>query len=181
MVTKEAAQAGDLQPGQALPRERMLIGGEWVEGAGGDWFAVESPGNRQAIAEVPRGTAEDVDRAVAAARAAFATWKLVAPRERGRLLLKIADALEARAEELARTVARETGNALRTQARGEVKGAADVFRYFGGLGGELKGETIPLGEGMLSYTRREPYGVVGGIIPWNAPVVLASVKIAPAL
>src|SRR5258705_13959847 len=70
---------------------------------------------------------------------------------------------------------------LRTQARPEAKGAADILRYFGGLASELKGETIPLGEHVLSYTRREPIGVVGAIIPWNAPVLLAALKIAPAL
>ena len=86
-----------------------------------------------------------------------------------------------RVEELARIVAEETGNAIRTQARPESKGAADIFRYFGGLASELKGETIPLGEHVLSYTRREPIGVVGAIIPWNAPVLLGSLKIAPAL
>jgi len=88
--------------------------------------------------------------------------------------------LEARVEELARTIALETGNALRTQARPEAKTAVDIIRYFGGLGGELKGETIPFGEHVLSYTRREPLGVVA-IIPWNAPVLLAALKIGPAL
>src|SRR3990170_3772554 len=82
---------------------------------------------------------------------------------------------------VARIVAEETGNAIRTQARPEAKGAADILRYFGGLASELKGETIPLGEHVLSYTRREPIGVVGAIIPWNAPVILAALKIAPAL
>ena len=82
---------------------------------------------------------------------------------------------------MARTVALETGNALRTQARGEAAATADIFRYFGGLASELKGETLPLGEHVLSYTRREPLGVVGAIIPWNAPVMLAALKIAPAL
>ena len=86
-----------------------------------------------------------------------------------------------RCEELARTIALETGNALRNQARPEVRLAVDIFRYFGGLASELKGETIPLGEHMLSYTRREPIGVVGAIIPWNAPVLLGALKIAPAL
>src|SRR4030095_1597086 len=81
----------------------------------------------------------------------------------------------------ARIVAEDTGNAIRTQARPEAKGAADILRYFGGLASELKGETIPLGEHVLSYTRREPIGVVGAIIPWNAPVILAALKIAPAL
>ena len=89
--------------------------------------------------------------------------------------------LSRRIEELARTIALETGNALRTQARPEAKTTVDIIRYFGGLGGELKGETIPLGEHVLSYTRREPLGVVGGIIPWNAPVLLAALKIGPAL
>jgi betaine-aldehyde dehydrogenase len=82
---------------------------------------------------------------------------------------------------MARILAEETGNALRTQARGEARSAVDIFRYFGGLASELKGETIPLGEHVLSYTRREPLGVVGAIIPWNAPVALAALKIAPAL
>src|SRR5581483_407781 len=107
--------------------------------------------------------------------------KAVVPRERGKLLLKIAEAIEVRVEELARTIALETGNALRTQARGEAKMTADIFRYFGGLASELKGETVPLGEQVLSYTRREPIGIVGAIIPWNAPVMLGALKIAPAL
>src|SRR5690606_31588997 len=160
---------------------QMLIDGEWTDSAGGGVIVVESPGNRKPIASVPRGGAEDVDRAVAAAAKAFESWSRVVPRERGRMLQKIADAVEARVEELARIIADETGNALRTQARPEAKGAADIIRYFGGLASELKGETIPLGEHVLSYTRREPIGVVGAIIPWNAPVALAALKIAPAL
>jgi acyl-CoA reductase-like NAD-dependent aldehyde dehydrogenase len=130
---------------------------------------------------VPRGRSEDVALAVKAAADAFPAWSRTVPRERGRLLARIADALEARVEELARTIALETGNALRTQARPEAKTTVDIIRYFGGLGGELKGETIPFGEQVLSYTRREPLGVVGAIIPWNAPVLLAALKIGPAL
>ena len=159
----------------------MLIGGQWVESASGARLTVENPAKKKTIAEVPRGNAADVDRAVAAATKAYAEWRKVPPRERGKALLKIAEALQARAEEMARTIALETGNALRTQARGEANMTADIFRYFGGLGSELKGETIPLGEHVLSYTRREPLGVVGAIIPWNAPVMLAALKIAPAL
>src|SRR5258708_37870376 len=89
--------------------------------------------------------------------------------------------MEARGQEMAGTIALEDGNALRTRGRGGARVAADIFRYFGGLAGELKGETIPLGEHVLSYTRREPLGVVGAIIPWNAPVLLGALKIAPAL
>lgn len=168
---------------EAAPQKhlQMLIDGNWTGSASGTEIVVESPGNRKPIASVPRGNAEDVDRAVKAATTAFASWSRVVPRERGRMLQKIADAVEARFEELARIIAEETGNALRTQARPEARGAADIFRYFGGLASELKGETIPLGEHVLSYTRREPIGVVGAIIPWNAPVLLAACKIAPAL
>jgi betaine-aldehyde dehydrogenase len=160
---------------------RMLIGGQWVPAASGQTLAVENPAKRKPIGIIPRAEAVDVDRAVAAAADAFPGWSAVPPRDRGRLLSRIAEALEARAEELARLVALETGNALRTQARGEAKLAADIFRYFGGLASELKGETLPLGEHVLSYTRREPLGVVGAIVPWNAPVLLTSLKIAPAL
>jgi len=164
------------------PRPKgMLIDGQWVEAVSGQRFSVENPAKRTLIADVPRAAAADVDRAVAAAQKAQPAWAKVVPRERGKLLLKIAEAFEARVEEMARTIALETGNALRTQARGEARGAADIFRYFGGLAGELKGETIPLGEHVLSYTRREPLGVVGAIIPWNAPVLLGALKIAPAL
>ncbi|HKD56480.1 MAG TPA: aldehyde dehydrogenase family protein [Hyphomicrobiaceae bacterium] len=162
-------------------RVQMLIDGHWVDAASGEQFLVEAPGNRQPIASVPRGRAEDVERAVTAAHKAFPSWSRLVPRERGRLLQRIADAVEARVEELARIIAEETGNAIRTQARPEAKGAADIIRYFGSLASELKGETIPLGEHVLSYTRREPIGVVGAIIPWNAPVLLAALKIAPAL
>jgi acyl-CoA reductase-like NAD-dependent aldehyde dehydrogenase len=164
-----------------LRRARMLIDGGWVDSLSGASLTVEYPANREAITEIPRGDTADVNGAVEAAARAFPAWSKVPPRDRGRLLSRIADAMEAQVEELARTIARETGNALRTQARGEARLAADIFRYFGGLASELKGETIPLGEQVLSYTRREPLGVVGAIIPWNAPVLLGALKIAPAL
>src|SRR5499433_2980275 len=165
----------------AVRKARMLIGGKWVDSASGKVLEVEDPAHRRPIAGVPRGGTEDVARAVQAAVDAFPAWSRTIPRERGRLLARIAEAIEARVEELARTIALETGNALRTQARGEAKLTADIFRYFGGLASELKGETVPLGEGVLSYTRREPIGIVGAIIPWNAPVMLGALKIAPAL
>jgi betaine-aldehyde dehydrogenase len=165
----------------ALIKRQMLIDGAWVPSASGQIITVENPAKRVPIAEVPRGNAEDVDRAVQAAYRAFPQWSRTVPRDRGRILLKIAEAFEARVEEIARLLAWENGNALRTQARPEAKNTADIFRYFGGLAGELKGETIPFGEHVLSYTRREPIGVVGAIIPWNAPILLGALKIAPAL
>jgi acyl-CoA reductase-like NAD-dependent aldehyde dehydrogenase len=165
----------------AITRAQMLIAGKWTDSASGETLTVEAPANRTIVAEIPRGRVEDVNRDVEAAARAFPSWSKIVPRDRGRMLARIADAIEARTEEIARIIANETGNAIRTQARPEAKIAVDIFRYFAGLAGELKGETIPLGEQVLSYTRREPLGVVGAIIPWNAPVSLASLKIAPAL
>src|SRR5438067_2764710 len=114
----------------APKKERMLIGGKWVESASGEWLEVEDPAHRRPIAEVPRGRAEDVASAVKSAAEAFPAWSRMVPRDRGRLLARIADALEARVEELARTIALETGNALRTQARPEAKTTVDILRYF---------------------------------------------------
>lgn len=168
-------------PKAALRQARMLIDGQWTAAVSGRTIAVENPANRLAFAEVPRGEKEDVDKAVAAAARAFPSWKRVPPRDRGKMLMKIADALDAKAEAIARTIAEETGNAIRPQARPEATYTADLFRYFGGVAGELKGETIPFGEHALGYTRRDPLGVVGAIIPWNAPVSIAACKIAPAL
>ncbi len=175
------ALAHETSSSTATHKVRMIINGQAADAASGEELTVEAPGTRQIIARVPRGCAKDVNRAVDAAGAAFPAWSHMAPRERGKLLFKIADALEAEIEPLARIIAEETGNAIRTQARPEAAAVADIFRYFGGLGSELKGETIPLGENVLSYTRREPLGIVGAIIPWNAPVLLGTLKIAPAL
>ncbi len=160
---------------------KMLIGVEWIEAEGQQHIAIESPASRAAIASVPRGDAADVDRAVKAATKAFGPWRAMAPRDRGRILSAIGAELEAERESIARTIAQETGNAIRPQSRPEANTAADVFRYFGGIASELKGETIPLNNRMLSYNLREPIGVVGAIIPWNSPVSLGAIKIAMAL
>ena len=159
----------------------MLVDGKWEGAADGRLIQVENPAKRTIIGEVPRAGTAEVDRAVRAAAKAFEGWKLVQPRERGRLLMKIVDAMDAESETIGRLIATETGNALRTQSRPEAKGAADLLRYFGGLASEVKGETVPLGEHVLSYTRREPIGVVGAIIPWNSPVILGAMKIAMSL
>ena len=159
----------------------MLIAGSWTDALDGAVIEVENPGRRTIVATVPRALPADLNIAVNAAKTAFTSWRSIPPRERGKSLLRIADTLEADLENMARTIAMETGNAIRTQARPEAAAAADIFRYFGGLASELKGEQLPLNESMLSYSRREPIGVVGAIIPWNAPVLLAALKIAPAL
>ena len=160
---------------------QMLVAGQWVDALDGQVIEVENPGRRTIFATVPRALPADLDLAVDAASKAFQSWRRVAPRDRGKLLLQIADGLESSLESMSQTIAMETGNAIRTQARPEAAAAADIFRYFGGLASELKGEQIPINDTMLSYSRREPIGVVGAIIPWNAPVLLAALKIAPAL
>jgi betaine-aldehyde dehydrogenase len=160
----------------------MLVGGDWVDAAGGETLEVENPSRRgTVVATVPRARSADVDRAVQAAAAAFPSWRDTPPAQRGLAMLRVADDLEAVHEEVARLVSTETGNALRTQARAEIRSAIDVFRYFGGVAQELKGEVVPISEDLLIYNRREPLGVVGGIVPWNAPVQLSSLKVAMAI
>jgi acyl-CoA reductase-like NAD-dependent aldehyde dehydrogenase len=174
--------ANHFQQVQEVGRELMLVDGQRVGSAGGQFISVENPSRRGTIiAEVPRGEAEDVDRAAKAAAKAFEKWKRVNPRDRGRLMLKIAERIEEKAEAVARIISLETGNAIRTQSRPEAALTADLFRHFGGVASELKGETVPLGENLLSYSRREPIGVVGGIIPWNSPVALGALKITMAI
>lgn len=165
-----------------VPEQLMLIGGEWVESVTGEWRDVLNPGRHgHRLARVPSGDAEDVDRAVRAARAAFPAWRDQHFTGRQRALLKIADAIAARAEELAQVTAADTGNAIRTQARPEANALVDLFRYFGGVAGEVKGTTLPAGSSQLQYTRQEPLGVVAGILPWNSPLMIAGFKVPAAL
>ena len=126
-----------------MTRHLMVIDGKPVESADGRYIDIENPANRTTIGQVPRATDADVDSAVPRPPRAFEAWRLVAPRDRGRRAREIADAVDAELESLARTVALETGNAIRTQARPEVRSAVDVLRYFGGVAGEVKGETVP--------------------------------------
>lgn len=167
-----------------LPKAGMtglLVNNEWRTPAKGKTLDVENPSRREKLATIGASDAEDVNVAVAAAKAAFPAWRRMASRSRGALLTELGNRVTANAEEIARVLAAESGNALRTQSRPEVLGAAEVLRYYGGVMAEQKGETLPLGPGLFSYTTREPLGVVGAIIPWNSPVVLAAVKIGMAL
>jgi acyl-CoA reductase-like NAD-dependent aldehyde dehydrogenase len=163
-------------------RRLMLINGQWVESSDSEFIPVENPSRKGTITgDIPRAKALDVDRAVLSAARAFEEWRRVNPRDRGKSMISIGEAVEAKANEIARIIALETGNAIRTQSRPEAMLTADIFRYFGGVASEIKGETIPLGENLLSYSRREPIGVVGGIVPWNSPVGLGALKIAMAI
>jgi acyl-CoA reductase-like NAD-dependent aldehyde dehydrogenase len=142
---------------------------------------VENPATEEIIGHVPRCGAEDVEAAVGAAEQAFRPWSSTPPRERGALLVKAAGHLDGFREDIARLSSFETGNALATQSRGEARTMVDILRYFGGLAGEITGKSYPPSPGRLLYTRREPLGVVGAIIPWNAPLMQLASKIAPAL
>ncbi len=177
-----ARRTSDNGPATTVPDQPMLIGGEWVPALDGSWSEVRSPGHRGTVlARVPVGGAADADRAVRAARAAFPAWRDLHFKDRQKALLRIADALEERAEELARLTAADTGNALRTQARPESQTLVNLFRYFGGVAGEFKGTVLPAGNDQLQYTRREPLGVVAGILPWNSPLMIAGMKTPASL
>jgi acyl-CoA reductase-like NAD-dependent aldehyde dehydrogenase len=161
---------------------KMIISGESLEAASGQWLSVENPAHKGTDAgQVPKGGVAEVDLAVRAAAEAFPAWKSTPARERGKALLKLADAIESSKEAFARLYSIETGNAIATQSRNETMQTADIFRYFGGIASEIKGEVLPLGEQLFSYSRREPLGVVAGIVPWNAPLALSALKISMAI
>ncbi len=164
------------------PRRPMLIGGKPAESVTGEWFDTLNPATGELIARVPKAGQEDVDRAVAAARAAFedGPWRRVSAMERGRAIFRIAQALRDRLEEVAQLETRDNGKTIVT-ARDDVTRTADIYEFFAGAATKVTGETIPVPGELLCYTRREPVGVVGAIVPWNFPLLLASTKLAPAL
>jgi acyl-CoA reductase-like NAD-dependent aldehyde dehydrogenase len=140
---------------------------------------VLEPATAEVMAELPQAGVEETDAAVARAKAAFPAWRAVAPRDRGTLLHRLADALDGRREELARTEARNGGKPI-GDARAEMGMVVETFRYYAGAPERLLGDTIPV-PGGVDMTFREPLGVVGLIVPWNFPLVIASWKVAPAL
>jgi acyl-CoA reductase-like NAD-dependent aldehyde dehydrogenase len=161
----------------------MVIGGEGVDAADGQTFDVVNPATGKVIATAPLGGREDVDRAVAAAKKAFEDrkgWASWAAGKRGRTLAKFASLIKANSEELARLESRNVGKPI-TGARGEVVGASLVFDYYAGAANKIFGETIPVSKPGLDFTLREPIGVVGLIVPWNFPILMASWKLGPAL
>ena len=162
--------------------KQLLIGGKWVPAKSGKTFETINPANEEVLALVAEGDKADIDEAVKAARKAYeeSKWSSLGPHQRTRLLLKIADLIEAHAEELATLETLNNGMAI-SLARGMVAGAADVFRYYAGWSSKIYGETNPSDATMFNYTLREPVGVCGQIIPWNGPIAMFAWKIAPAL
>jgi len=167
---------------------QLLIGGRWQPSASGETFPVEDPATEEVIAHAAKGGAEDVDRAVRAARRAFeeGPWRRMNPSVRGRLLWRIADLIEEHGEELAQLESLDNGKPLTIARAADVALTVDHFRYYAGWATKIEGETIPINPPMpggvfLDYTLREPVGVVGQIIPWNFPLLMAAWKLGAAL
>ncbi|HUF13851.1 MAG TPA: aldehyde dehydrogenase family protein [Longimicrobiales bacterium] len=160
--------------------DRNYVGGEWLEGE--STLAVENPSTGEVMTEVAAAGKGDIDAAVRAARTAFEqdAWRRMDAADRGTLLWKLADGIEARSNELAQLEALDNGKPVR-EAAIDIRMTVDTFRYYAGWATKLEGETIPVRGNVLNYTLREPVGVVGGIVPWNFPLLMAAYKVAPAL
>jgi aldehyde dehydrogenase (NAD+) len=172
----------------SLPDVRLtknLIGGKWVDADSGRTFDVFNPATGEVLAQVAAGSKSDVDKAVAAARKAFdGPWSRFSARERGKLLFKFADLIEENADELARLEVLNNGKPIREVLAADLPLVVSTFRYFAGWADKITGETIPVDRAMgnfFCYTRREPVGVCGQIIPWNFPMLMLTWKWAPAL
>jgi acyl-CoA reductase-like NAD-dependent aldehyde dehydrogenase len=164
----------------AIPRD-LFIDGEFVEAESRARIPVLNPHDNSLITEVAEARQVDIDRAVEAARRAFPSWAKLAAADRGRLLLRLADAIEARADELARLESIDTGHPLRDTRGLDVIRTAVTFRYFGGMADKYQGSVVPVEQGFLNYVLRQPVGVVGQIVPWNFPLMFTSWKMGPAL
>jgi acyl-CoA reductase-like NAD-dependent aldehyde dehydrogenase len=160
---------------------QLFINGEFVDSESGARIPVLNPHDNSLITEVAEAQKADIDRAVDAARKAFPAWARMAAMDRGRLLLKLADAIEANAEELAKLETLDTGHPLRDTRGLDVARTAVTFRYFGGMADKLQGSVVPVEQGFLNYVLRQPVGVVGQIVPWNFPLMFTSWKMGPAL
>jgi acyl-CoA reductase-like NAD-dependent aldehyde dehydrogenase len=162
-------------------QSKLFINGEFVDALDGATIDVVNPHDNSLITRIAEAKASDVDRAVDAAESAFPGWSRTAAAERGRLLLKLADRIEANADELARLEATDTGHPIRDARNIDVTRTAACFRYFGGMADKLEGSVVPVESGFLNYVLRAPLGVVGQIVPWNFPLMFTSWKMGPAL
>ncbi len=162
-------------------RTRLFIEGEFLDSLSGATFEDFNPHDGSKLADVAEAGPPDIDRAVASARAAFPAWSALAAADRGRLLLRLADAIEANGKELARLETLDTGHPLRDSTRLDVPRTVATFRYFGGMADKIQGSVIPVEPGFLNYVLRSPLGVVGQIVPWNFPLMFCSWKMGPAL
>ena len=167
---------------------KMFVDGKWVEAASGKTFPTYNPATGEVLAQIAEGDREDIDRAVKAARRAFESgpWHEMTPSQRGRLIWKLGDLIEEHLEEFAQLESLDNGKPLSVARVADVPLAADLFHYMAGWATKIEGNTIPISASSrhvkyLAYTRREPVGVVGQIIPWNFPLLMAAWKLGPAL
>ena len=164
---------------------KLLIGGRWVEAASGRTFTTVDPATERVIGQVAHGEAADIDRAVAAARTAFedGVWSSITPSLRGQILWRIADLIDANVDQLAELESIDNGKPFAVAKAADVPLCADMFRYMAGWATKIEGNTIPLSAPgqNLAFTLREPVGVVGQIIPWNFPLLMAAWKLGPVL
>src|SRR5471032_3391672 len=173
----------------ATQPKRLLIGGEWVEAASGRTFESVNPATGELLAEIAWGEAEDINRAVAAARRAFeeGPWRTMTASDRGKLIWRIGDLILENLEELAELETLDNGKPIGIARVADVPLAADLFHYMAGWATKITGSTFPIsvpyapGARFHAYTAKEPMGVVGQIIPWNFPLLMAAWKLAPAL
>jgi (Z)-2-((N-methylformamido)methylene)-5-hydroxybutyrolactone dehydrogenase len=166
-----------------MNKYQMLIGGAWVDPAGGAWFESVNPFTAQPWALIPRGGKEDIDRAVWAARRAFyeGEWRKLTATARGALLRRLGDVIAADADRLATIETTDNGK-LFAEMRGQLNYIPQWFHYFGGMADKIEGRVIPIDKpGVFNFTREEPLGVIAAITPWNSPLMLAAWKLAPAL
>ena len=168
-------------PSLELSDQSHFIGGERVAPASGEWYEDIDPARGRVICKVARGGKEDVDRAVSAAWAAFPEWRETPPRKREKVLRKLAELIKKNFEELLRLEVLDTGKPLWEAKVADLPGAITTFEYFAGWPTKIYGEVNPTDPSLLSYTVREPWGVVGCIVPWNFPLQMAAWKVAPAL
>ena len=179
-------KADQRQKASAHPKvqqTKLLIDGKWVTAASGKTFETINPATEEVIAQVAEGDAADVDLAVKAARKAFENgpWRKMDARDRGRLMNKLADLIEKNTDELAALETLDNGKPIRERRNADLPLVIDCFRYYAGWADKIHGKTIPVRGNYFCYTRREPVGVVGQIIPWNFPMLMAAWKWGPAL
>ena len=162
---------------------KLFIGNEFLDASDGSTFAVENPAEAKELAQVAEAKEADIDRAVEAARRAFESdeWQRMAARDRGRLMNRLADLIEQNIDEIARIETLNNGKPYFESRQIDIPDVINILRYYAGWADKIHGETIPVAGPILNYTRREPLGVVGAIVPWNFPLVLATWKVAPAL
>jgi len=168
----------------------MLLDDQWVAALSGQWMEAINPATGEVLGRFPAGDAADADRAVQAARAAFETgpWPSMTPAQRAKILWRVGELIEQHIDELSELETLDQGKPIWVGRYAEIPGAAEQFRFFAGQAQRIGGQTIPTsinyqppGKQVFAYTLKQPVGVVAAIVPWNSPLVLTAMKLAPAL